>query len=153
MQSEIKNTNTKTIITRQAYYLAGVTASKLGQPNHELSLLTTLDENSESYVCSEIEDGKKDFVIIFKEVDELSKEEDANCVADKFKKFANVAYLESRNGYTVVNRYLVGDHTDEACEADFFDAVRKTIQQKASRRGWEIDSQGKLIKSTPKYFF
>lgn len=153
MQTEIKKADAKTVVTRQVYYLAGVLASKLNKPNHELSLLTTLDENSTACACSEVEDGKKDFVIVIKNLDGAVEDATSAGMIEKFKRFANVAYLESRNGHTVVNRYLIGDHTDKASEAEFFEAVRQTIKKTASHRGWQIDEQGTLIKSAPQYFY
>lgn len=146
-------TTEKTLITRQVYHLAGVVANKATTPNHELTILNTLDENEFDCVCSEIVDGKKDFVIIIKNDDSAILDSATALMVEPFKRVAGVSYLESDNEQTMVIRYLIGDHTDIDSADRFFDEVRHSIKKNAAHRGWEVGEKGELIKRKAKYFY
>lgn len=141
------------VITRQVYYLSGAKANNPKTPNHELTLLTPLDENEFDCVCSELVDGKKEFVIISKNEDSAIRDSAVAGMVEPFKRVAGVSYLENIQDHNVVLRYLICDHTNQEAAEKFFEAVRETIRKDAAHRGWQVGEDGELIKQKAQYFF
>lgn len=156
---EVKNNNNTTAakksgdaskITRQRFFLAGRFASNANKPNHETLLLPSLAENNKECVCSEVVDGESNFIIVIKsdQVDNSTTENTAS-----FKRVAGVSYMTRKEDTVMVERYLVGDHTDKDSATAFFKEVQSVVSKNAAHRGWSISEQGELTKSKPKYFF
>ena len=156
---EVKNNNNTTAakksgdtskITRQRFFLAGRLASNANKPNYEALLLPSLAENNKECVCSEVVDGEPSFIIVIKgdHADSSTAEN-----TESSKRVTGISYITRKEDTVMVERYLVGDHTDKDSATAFFKEAQSVVSKNAAHRGWSISEQGELTKSKPKYFF